>query len=259
MSEADRQVHDKWMSMPEPAKDKLTDAVFDDIVYECMMEIIYETHREDKLERQICQVCRHQCRAFGRAPGLDIYGQNPANTNGEKYECEKCKTKQVPSRYAPHLENCLGLGRRQARQRNATASDRASPAPFPNESDTEKDSLAGGTKKKRKDAGLRKEITKKRKANADADSVTGSSPKAKKVKTAPSSPSNAQRAPALLPATLPSPPQRPIMAGKTRPQYAGKTRPGMPPPPPRFDPIIDVDGDQDAVGSDDDAVGSDEE
>ncbi len=45
--------------------------------------------------------------------GVDIYGQKIDNhdANGELVECPVCKKSVAASRFAPHLEKCIGMGR----------------------------------------------------------------------------------------------------------------------------------------------------
>ena len=47
-------------------------------------------------------------------PGIDIFGNNPTQTT-EKLKCLNCNQSYPANRYAPHLEKCLGLGRRSTR------------------------------------------------------------------------------------------------------------------------------------------------
>lgn len=65
---------------------------------------------------------------------MDIFG-NPKDSNSEKFECLNCKVQYPASRFAPHLEKCLGLGRRAKRfflenYNRANTLDRYS-SPFP--------------------------------------------------------------------------------------------------------------------------------
>ncbi|KAJ3272785.1 hypothetical protein HK104_004402 [Borealophlyctis nickersoniae] len=225
-------------------------AVFEDILDECAIEAVFESHREEK----------------ARDPGIDIFGTT-SSQNSEKYECENCHSMYPTLRYVPHLEKCLGLGGRQSsrvqRQRNAGGNDRASPSPFPNDSD--EDSVAGDRKSgfknnagsgKRKYSPLRKSLGKKMKTNAEAEVPTPAmSPKGKNGKPRASTPSTPSKTNSIL-RNSPSPLRPGMLGGKTIPEYAGK---GVSKTVPMFaEPIIDIDGDADAMGSDD-ALGSDDE
>mmetsp|Transcript_1190 Transcript_1190/g.4203 ORF Transcript_1190/g.4203 Transcript_1190/m.4203 type:complete len:278 (+) Transcript_1190:190-1023(+) len=70
--------------------------------------------------------------ASGQAPGrpfegvnsskvfVDLYGQKMTGVGNEQIDCPNCKRKVVASRYAPHLEKCMGKSRRTRRQGDAT-------------------------------------------------------------------------------------------------------------------------------------------
>lgn len=97
-------------------------SILGELVDECVLDLIFETHREAKMNAAICQICHTKCRDFVSAPALDIFGNIPTET--EQYPCENCGSMQTSSRYAPHLEKCLGLStsrgsNRAARQRSA--------------------------------------------------------------------------------------------------------------------------------------------
>ncbi|KAL8602805.1 hypothetical protein ACOMHN_061039 [Nucella lapillus] len=52
--------------------------------------------------------------ALIRAPGVDVLGQTPNKQNFE-CQCPKCFRYQAASRFAPHLEKCMGMGRKCSR------------------------------------------------------------------------------------------------------------------------------------------------
>ena len=43
--------------------------------------------------------------------GLDVFGQIPDAPSMDSFECLHCGRTVVASRFAPHLERCMGLGR----------------------------------------------------------------------------------------------------------------------------------------------------
>ena len=59
------------------------------------------------------------------APGVDIFGNAPNAMQLADLECMECKRKVASSRFAPHLEKCLGLGRTSGRLKKNRA-----PAPM---------------------------------------------------------------------------------------------------------------------------------
>jgi SAGA-associated factor 11 len=48
-------------------------------------------------------------------PGVDIYGQRVDKSASESFPCNNCQQVVVASRYAPHLEKCMGMGRNSSR------------------------------------------------------------------------------------------------------------------------------------------------
>lgn len=55
------------------------------------------------------------CTAPVNVPGLDIYGQKVEKAASESFPCNNCQQTVVASRFAPHLEKCMGMGRNSSR------------------------------------------------------------------------------------------------------------------------------------------------
>lgn len=74
-----------------------------------------------------------QClRAIGdtRRPARDAFGVAlPATAAGDLIECPACERRVSAARYAPHLEKCMGKGRRSAGAGAAYADARAAAQP----------------------------------------------------------------------------------------------------------------------------------
>lgn len=51
-------------------------------------------------------------------PGVDIFGQVYNQWKNKECECPNCKRLIAASRFAPHLEKCLGMGRNSSRIAN---------------------------------------------------------------------------------------------------------------------------------------------
>ncbi|KAL9541741.1 hypothetical protein PS6_010163 [Mucor atramentarius] len=47
-------------------------------------------------------------------PGFDVWGKSYTVNNLPSYECVNCQKTIASTRYAPHLEKCLGLSGRQS-------------------------------------------------------------------------------------------------------------------------------------------------
>ncbi|KAI8929505.1 hypothetical protein BC831DRAFT_291221 [Entophlyctis helioformis] len=157
--------------MPDALRDAIAKAVWDDILNEAVVEVLFDVHRLHKLDRSVCQVCHTKCRVFSSVPGQDVFGCNPSLTNGEKYDCPQCQNQLPAARYAPHLEKCLGLGRMSSRVANrkitAAADRQSSPAATGSvygegDSDTDRDTYTD-KKKKRKTSPIRRSTVKKAK------------------------------------------------------------------------------------------------
>ncbi|KAL5580688.1 hypothetical protein UlMin_013130 [Ulmus minor] len=83
---------------------------------------------------------------------VDIFGRSHASVASEVFDCMNCGRAIVAGRFAPHLEKCMGKGRKARLKvtRSSTAAQnrnsRASPAstyPYPNSSSTNR--LSNGT------------------------------------------------------------------------------------------------------------------
>ncbi|KAI8053883.1 hypothetical protein BDF22DRAFT_681825 [Syncephalis plumigaleata] len=101
----------------KPISGNIKEAVSDlvtELLDECVLDAVVVAHREARLAAAKCGICRTRCRAFSSTPGLDIFGQKPMPDTQEIVECPNCKRQFVASRYAPHLEKCLGIAGRNA-------------------------------------------------------------------------------------------------------------------------------------------------
>ncbi|KAI9354518.1 hypothetical protein DFJ73DRAFT_826776 [Zopfochytrium polystomum] len=196
------------------------DLTFGDILEQCLLDVIFEAHREDKQVRSVCQICQTYCRCYATKHGADIFG-NPAVQNSqtvEKLKCHQCNRAYPSNRYAPHLENCMGLGRRAVRTVRKVAAS-ASSSPALNDSDV--DDIV--EKKKRRKASPVKDQGGKRprpvsqlatQEMGSTDSMTSSKPLGRPG--TPTIASTSMRGGA-------SPLVRQNVGGKTRPTSAGKT------------------------------------
>eukprot|EP01117_Protostelium_nocturnum_P020480 TRINITY_DN922_c0_g1_i2.p1 TRINITY_DN922_c0_g1~~TRINITY_DN922_c0_g1_i2.p1 ORF type:complete len:357 (-),score=89.18 TRINITY_DN922_c0_g1_i2:1275-2345(-) len=94
---------------------------------EICLELCFEMHKKHKIEME-----KPHLEPFYSEPiqqqGLDIFGQGPSELqNSETFECVNCKRIVVGSRFAPHLEKCMGMGRNSSRiasQRLATVAEK---------------------------------------------------------------------------------------------------------------------------------------
>ncbi|ODQ76456.1 hypothetical protein LIPSTDRAFT_60599 [Lipomyces starkeyi NRRL Y-11557] len=96
-------------------------SLLQDLVQPITHDIALEAFSREKRSRQPCPSCGaiHNSRASSGAvgkghyvdrPGQDIYGRakQHASESGSYFECANCARKVAASRYAAHLERCLG-------------------------------------------------------------------------------------------------------------------------------------------------------
>ncbi|KAI8366099.1 uncharacterized protein BYT42DRAFT_588919 [Radiomyces spectabilis] len=85
-----------------------------DLIDECIYDVLFEVHRDIKSANAVCQICQTKCRSYATQSGTDIFGNSYSVNNLPFYECVHCHKSIASSRYAPHLEKCLGLSGRQS-------------------------------------------------------------------------------------------------------------------------------------------------
>jgi len=89
-------------------------AVVDDIINELSIEVCFEVHHKLKTGR-VCQDCEAKWSLNTiDYNDIDIFGQNMNNYTPRSFGCknEGCNRVISASRYAGHLEKCMGLNTR---------------------------------------------------------------------------------------------------------------------------------------------------
>jgi len=83
-------------------------SVVDDLINELSMEICFEVHKKLKTGR-VCRKC--ETKWASKKSDTDIFGKSMNNYTPESFTCnnEGCNRVIAASRYAPHLEKCMGL------------------------------------------------------------------------------------------------------------------------------------------------------
>lgn len=87
-----------------------------DQIDDICLEVCFEMHKKLKCGL-LCIECDSEFSDIICKPGHDIFGHTQSdiqNTN-ECFTCVNCSRVVVASRYAPHLEKCMGLGRSSSR------------------------------------------------------------------------------------------------------------------------------------------------
>lgn len=90
---------------------------------------------------------RTRCKHYVKRPGLDVWGKSYTVNNLPSYDCVNCQKPIASSRYAPHLEKCLGLSGRQS---SRVASRRMGSSPFSSDDNHSPDNDNYDRNKKRK-------------------------------------------------------------------------------------------------------------
>ncbi|KAI9245160.1 hypothetical protein BY458DRAFT_551526 [Sporodiniella umbellata] len=99
---------------PCTSKATLAFSLLEDLIHECMYDVLLDTHQHIKKENTVCQICQTKCKHYVKKPGMDIWGKSYTVSNLPFYECVNCRKSIASTRYAPHLEKCLGLAGRQS-------------------------------------------------------------------------------------------------------------------------------------------------
>ena len=91
--------------------------VMNDIIDEISLGLCFEVHRSCKLGTLFLgdtdPVSQREHEIVDR-PGVDVFGNPPAKKQLECI-CPNCKRNLAASRFAPHLEKCMGMGRNSSR------------------------------------------------------------------------------------------------------------------------------------------------
>ncbi|CAM0142537.1 unnamed protein product [Umbelopsis sp. WA50703] len=84
------------------------------LIDECIFDVLLGVHRDLRTRTSVCQICQSKCQGYVNETGCDIFGNSYTSNNLPSYECVNCHKMYPASRYAPHLEKCLGLAGRQS-------------------------------------------------------------------------------------------------------------------------------------------------
>eukprot|EP00026_Physarum_polycephalum_P006845 Phypoly_transcript_06898.p1 GENE.Phypoly_transcript_06898~~Phypoly_transcript_06898.p1 ORF type:complete len:517 (+),score=129.38 Phypoly_transcript_06898:104-1654(+) len=89
--------------------------IFEEILADEILNLTFEVHRKLKTGA-LCLNCDSADPNIVNRSGYDIFGQTHNQLSVvETFECTNCSRPVVASRFAPHLEKCMGLGRASSR------------------------------------------------------------------------------------------------------------------------------------------------
>ncbi|XP_026180686.1 ataxin-7-like protein 3 isoform X2 [Mastacembelus armatus] len=115
-------MEDMPLSGPDNTKlEALVHDIYSELVEDACLGLCFEVHRAVKQGYFFLdETDQESMKEFEIVdqPGLDIFGQVYNQWKNKECECPNCKRLIAASRFAPHLEKCLGMGRNSSRIAN---------------------------------------------------------------------------------------------------------------------------------------------
>ncbi|KAM3598538.1 uncharacterized protein V6R79_019198 [Siganus canaliculatus] len=115
-------MEDMPLSGPDNTKlETLVHDIYSELVEDACLGLCFEVHRAVKQGYFFLdETDQESMKEFEIVdqPGVDIFGQVYNQWKNKECECPNCKRLIAASRFAPHLEKCLGMGRNSSRIAN---------------------------------------------------------------------------------------------------------------------------------------------
>ncbi|XP_029944429.1 ataxin-7-like protein 3 isoform X2 [Salarias fasciatus] len=115
-------MEDMPLSGPDNTKlEALVQDIYSELVEDACLGLCFEVHRAVKQGYFFLdETDQESMKEFEIVdqPGVDIFGQVYNQWKNKECECPNCKRLIAASRFAPHLEKCLGMGRNSSRIAN---------------------------------------------------------------------------------------------------------------------------------------------
>ncbi|TKS92330.1 Ataxin-7-like protein 3 [Collichthys lucidus] len=115
-------MEDMPLSGPDNTKlEALVHDIYSELVEDACLGLCFEVHRAVKQGYFFLdETDQESMKDFEIVdqPGVDIFGQVYNQWKNKECECPNCKRLIAASRFAPHLEKCLGMGRNSSRIAN---------------------------------------------------------------------------------------------------------------------------------------------
>ncbi|XP_019950194.1 ataxin-7-like protein 3 isoform X3 [Paralichthys olivaceus] len=112
-------MEDMPLSGPDNTKlEALVHDIYSELVEDACLGLCFEVHRAVKQGYFFMdETDQESMKEFEIVdqPGVDIFGQVYNQWKNKECECPNCKRLIAASRFAPHLEKCLGMGRNSSR------------------------------------------------------------------------------------------------------------------------------------------------
>lgn len=171
------------MSDPENVNDAANFLV-EDLIDEMIIGVVFEVHRSAKLgvldpEADMSGEDVNKFKIVDD-PGLDVFGQPPVIKKFQDCICPSCNRGLAASRFAPHLEKCMGMGRNSSRiASRRIANNSKETSTIASEDEDDEWTIGGDRRRKKKDRsnGTSKKPSKSvksEKRNGDSNNSFGS-------------------------------------------------------------------------------------
>ena len=102
-------------------EDEVLRDIFNELLDSCVMDDIFGIHRSIKLGYYHLMVADPEDAGVGgnESPILSSSSKSDSTSKSSACcQCVKCHSKVAATRFAPHLANCMGLGRNSSRRAN---------------------------------------------------------------------------------------------------------------------------------------------
>ncbi|KAJ2183482.1 hypothetical protein IW139_004679 [Coemansia sp. RSA 353] len=109
-------------SSAEPTRALLALELYQEMIEDMTMGVVFEAHYEDRQLTGICALCNTKCQCGGA--GLDAAAGTQAGA--DMFECPSCQRSFPAARFAAHMDKCMGLSSRRAATRRSAANSASS-------------------------------------------------------------------------------------------------------------------------------------
>ncbi|XP_039596579.1 ataxin-7-like protein 3 [Polypterus senegalus] len=114
-------MEDMTLSGPDSKQEAIAHEIFNDLIDDACLGLCFDVHRAVKCGYFFLdETDPESMKDFEIVdqPGVDIFGQVYNQWKNKECVCPNCNRSIAASRFAPHLEKCLGMGRNSSRIAN---------------------------------------------------------------------------------------------------------------------------------------------
>ncbi|XP_043227532.1 ataxin-7-like protein 3 [Amphibalanus amphitrite] len=161
--------------------DQLSEAVAEILIDETTLAVCFDVHRAAKTGEMEAEGMdgdeQDEFRLLDPpAPGLDVLGQPELMKRPPDAKCPVCARSIACTRFAPHLEKCVGLGRNSSRLASKRIANNQRETNYGLSEDEEEEEWTGERKKKKRDKLSPRRNKNRKNGGGDKDSDTKSNP-----------------------------------------------------------------------------------